>query len=93
VSVVLVVDEHSVYRSGLRDVIQTRFHSRVVEASRFERFDADANFDLILIDPGCLTPSALRVERSLQPGLVGAGIIFPVAGLVGSRDPDPSSST
>src|ERR1700752_155550 len=31
-------------------------------------------------------------ERSLQPGLVDAGLIVPVAGLVGSRDPDPSSS-
>lgn len=59
-SVVLVVDEHSIYRSGLRDVIRTRFHSSVVEASRFECFDADANFDLILIDFGCLTPAALR---------------------------------
>jgi DNA-binding NarL/FixJ family response regulator len=60
VSVILVVDEHSIYRSGLRDVIQNRIHSRVVEASRFEHFDADANFDLILVDFGCLTPGALR---------------------------------
>lgn len=60
-SVILVVDEHSIYRSGLRDVIQARFHCRVFEASRFEHFDADANFDLILIDFGCLTPGALRV--------------------------------
>ena len=28
-------------------------------------------------------------ERSLQPGLVGAGRIVPVAGLAGSRDTDP----
>lgn len=59
-SVILLVDEHSIYRSGLRDVIETRFRSRVVEASRFEHFDADASFDLILIDFGCLTPRALR---------------------------------
>jgi DNA-binding NarL/FixJ family response regulator len=59
VPVVLVVDEHSIYRSGLRDVIQARFQSRVVDVSRFEQFDADANFDLILIDLGCLTPRAL----------------------------------
>jgi DNA-binding NarL/FixJ family response regulator len=59
VSVVLVVDEHSIYRSGLRDVIQARFHSRVVDVSRFEKFDADASYDLILIDYGCLTPRAL----------------------------------
>ena len=30
-------------------------------------------------------------ERSLQPGLVGAGRIVPVTGLAGSRDTDPSS--
>src|SRR5258708_386168 len=41
--------------------MQARFHSHVVEASRFEHFDADADFDLILIDFGCLTPRALRV--------------------------------
>src|ERR1700739_4655919 len=35
----------------------------------------------------------LSHERSLQPGLVGAGVIVPVAGLVGSRDTHPSSST
>jgi DNA-binding NarL/FixJ family response regulator len=59
VSDVLVVDEHSIYRSGLQDVIQARFHSRVVGVPRFEKFDPDDNFDLILIDFGCLTPRAL----------------------------------
>ena len=34
----------------------------------------------------------LSYERSLQPDLVGVGIIVPIAGLVGSRDPDPSTS-
>jgi hypothetical protein len=29
----------------------------------------------------------LSYERSLQPDLVGAGIIVAIAGLVGSRDP------
>jgi hypothetical protein len=33
----------------------------------------------------------LSYERSLQPDLVGAGIIAPIAGLVGSRDPGPSA--
>jgi DNA-binding NarL/FixJ family response regulator len=60
VSVILLVDEHSIYRTGLRDVIQSRFHSRVVEASQLENFDAEAKFDLILIDFDCLTPGALR---------------------------------
>src|SRR4029077_8170397 len=31
-------------------------------------------------------------EGSLQPDLVGAGIIGPIAGLVGSRDLGPSAS-
>src|ERR1035437_937619 len=34
----------------------------------------------------------LSYERSSQPDLVGAGIIVPIAGLVGSRDPGPSAS-
>src|ERR1700674_2261654 len=34
----------------------------------------------------------LSYERSLQPDLVGAGIIVPIAGLVGSRDPGPLAS-
>ena len=34
----------------------------------------------------------LSYERSLQPDLVGAGIIVPIAGLVGSRDLGPSAS-
>lgn len=60
-SIILVVDAHSVYRSGLRDVIETRFEqSRVVEAAAFEHFDADTHFDLILIDFACLTPRCLR---------------------------------
>ena len=69
-SIVLVVDEHSVYRSGLRDVIQARFNSRVVCVSRFEKFEADDNFDLILIDFGCLTPRALAAlaeVREIRP--------------------------
>jgi hypothetical protein len=34
----------------------------------------------------------LSYERSLQPDLVGAGIIVPIAGLVGGRDPGPWAS-
>jgi DNA-binding NarL/FixJ family response regulator len=60
VPVILVVDGHSVYRNGLRDVIETRFQqSRVVEAPEFDRFDVEATFDLILIDFGCLTQRSL----------------------------------
>ena len=39
-SVILVVDEHGVYRSGLRDVIEVRIaRSRVIEASSLEFFE------------------------------------------------------
>jgi DNA-binding NarL/FixJ family response regulator len=56
VSVILVVDEHSVYRSGLRKVIETRFpHFRVVEASRLPHSDISEAFNLILIDSGSLS--------------------------------------
>jgi len=61
VSVILLVDEHSIYRTGLRDVIQSRFQASVLESSRLENFDAQAKIDLILIDFDCLTPVALRV--------------------------------
>ncbi|WP_314946292.1 response regulator transcription factor [Bradyrhizobium cosmicum] len=61
-SVILVVDAHSVYRSGLRDVIGTRFkNSRVVDTSGLEGVDLETSFDLILIDLGCLTPRSLGV--------------------------------
>jgi DNA-binding NarL/FixJ family response regulator len=67
VSVILVVDEHSVYRSGLRDVLEVNFkQSRVVEASNLECVDADAHFDLILIDTGCLTHRSLDVLADAQ---------------------------
>src|SRR6516164_10259704 len=35
----------------------------------------------------------LPYERSLQPSLVSVGLIVSVAGLVASRNPDPSPST
>ena len=66
-STILVVDAHSVYRSGLRDVIETRFEqSRVVEASGFDGFDAGTNFDLILIDTGCLTHRSLGLLAEMH---------------------------
>ncbi|WGR69674.1 MULTISPECIES: response regulator transcription factor [unclassified Bradyrhizobium] len=65
-SAILVVDEHSVYRSGLRDVIESRFKkSRVLDASRLEGFDLAISFDLILIDHGCLTQRSLGVLAEL----------------------------
>jgi DNA-binding NarL/FixJ family response regulator len=51
----LVVDEHSVYRSGLRNVIEARVQgSRVLEASELQailnHLETNQYFDLILID-------------------------------------------
>ncbi|MBR1142614.1 response regulator transcription factor [Bradyrhizobium sp. AUGA SZCCT0431] len=55
-SVILVIDQHSVYRSGIRELIETRVqHSRVVEASEFEGFAPSQYVDLILVDSGCLS--------------------------------------
>ncbi len=60
-SVILVIDQHSVYRSGLRDVIEASLpHSRVVEASRFERFEAGDCYDLILVDASSLNHRSLE---------------------------------
>ncbi|WP_441279240.1 LuxR C-terminal-related transcriptional regulator [Tardiphaga sp. 172_B4_N1_3] len=59
-SVILVIDQHSVYRNGLRDVIEASLTpSRVVEASRFERFEAADCYDLILVDVGSLNYRSL----------------------------------
>jgi DNA-binding NarL/FixJ family response regulator len=62
VSVILVVDEHSVYRNGLKDVIEARLpHSRVIEATKLEFFEAGDCFDLILIDAVSLNCRSLEV--------------------------------
>jgi DNA-binding NarL/FixJ family response regulator len=67
VSVILVVDEHSVYRSGLRDVIEARIErSRVVEASSIELVEESQRFDLVLIDAGSLTQRALGVLKQIH---------------------------
>jgi len=56
VSVILVIDDHGVYRAGLREVIQARFpYSRVVEAPKFSCVGSSSFFDLILIDSGSLS--------------------------------------
>lgn len=61
-SVILVVDEHSVYRNGLREVIEARLsHSRVIEASRLESSVIDDLFDLIMVDTAGLNSVALDV--------------------------------
>src|SRR5262245_9653239 len=67
VSVILVVDEHSVYRSGLRDVIELRVEqSRVIEASAVDEVDESMAFDLVLIDSGSLTQRSLRLLKEIH---------------------------
>lgn len=59
-SIILVVDDHGVYRAGLRGVIQARYpHSRVVDAPRLSSVGSDRFFDLILIDSGSLSYETL----------------------------------
>jgi len=67
VSVILVIDEHSVYRSGIRALIEARVqHARVVEASEFESFVASQYFDLILIDSGSLSYRLLDLLKEVH---------------------------
>ena len=59
-SVILVVDDHGVYRAGLREVIQARFpYSHVVEAPKLSCVESNRFFDLILIDSGSLSYETL----------------------------------
>ncbi|XIA68018.1 hypothetical protein ACFIOY_22000 [Bradyrhizobium sp. TZ2] len=61
-SVILVVDNHSVYRTGFRKLIETRFPLlRVVEASKLPHSDIDEGFDLVLIDSGSLSYDTLEL--------------------------------
>jgi DNA-binding NarL/FixJ family response regulator len=58
--VILVIDQHRVYRSGVRQLIEARIpHSRVVEGSELEGFAANQHYDLILVDSGSLRPRLL----------------------------------
>jgi DNA-binding NarL/FixJ family response regulator len=67
VSVILVIDEHSVYRSGIRELIESRVqHARVTEASEFESFAANQYFDLILIDAGSLSHRLLDLLKEVH---------------------------
>jgi DNA-binding NarL/FixJ family response regulator len=60
VSIILVVDDHGVYRAGLRGVIQTRLpFARVVEAPKLSCCGSNRVFDLILIDSGSLDYDSL----------------------------------
>jgi DNA-binding NarL/FixJ family response regulator len=67
VSIILVIDEHGIYRRGLCSFIETHLpNSRAVEASNFDCFEADAFVDLILIDSGSLDQREHRVLAQLN---------------------------
>jgi DNA-binding NarL/FixJ family response regulator len=67
VSVILVVDEHAVYRTGLRKLIETKVEqARVAAVSSIERAEASECFDLILIDAGCITQRSLGVVKQIH---------------------------
>ena len=60
--VILIVDQHSVYRSGLRDVIEARFKKcRVIDASTLQNFELETSINLILIDLDCLNQHSLAI--------------------------------
>lgn len=66
-SVILVIDEHRVYRSGIRELIEARVHrSSVVEASGLEDFAGQQFFDLILVDAGCLNQRLLNYLKEVH---------------------------
>lgn len=68
---ILVVDENSVYRNGLREVIQGKVdRCRVIGVSTIEYLDEDENFDLMLIDSGSLNQrllGLLKERHELKP--------------------------
>lgn len=66
-SVILVIDEHRVYRSGIRELIEARVpRSSVVEASGLEDFSGQEFFDLILVDGDCLTSRLLDYLKEVH---------------------------
>ena len=58
---ILIVDTHSVFRKGIRKLIEDRIEcSRIRETSNLQYSDLEGLVDLVLIDSGCLA------ERSWQ---------------------------
>jgi DNA-binding NarL/FixJ family response regulator len=71
VSLILVVDDNSVYRSGLRSVIETRVQgSRVLEANKLQslldHIETDPPFDLVLIDAKSLGEHSLALLKEVH---------------------------
>jgi DNA-binding NarL/FixJ family response regulator len=64
VSVILVIDEHSVYRSGVRELIEASIQrTHVVEATGLEFLVESQYADLVLIDSGSLSYHLLDLRR------------------------------
>jgi DNA-binding NarL/FixJ family response regulator len=64
VSVILVIDEHSVYRRGVRELIEARIQrTQVLEATRLELLAESQYADLVLIDSGSLNHHLLDLLK------------------------------
>jgi DNA-binding NarL/FixJ family response regulator len=65
--VILVIDEHSVYRNGLRAIIEANIdQSHVVEASTSDRIDRSICFDLILIDSASVSHKTVNLLEEVH---------------------------
>jgi DNA-binding NarL/FixJ family response regulator len=71
VSIILVIDEQGIFRSGIRQLIEARVqHTVVVAGSAIKDFAADQRYDLVLIDVGSLNDRVsewLKTVRDLAP--------------------------
>jgi DNA-binding NarL/FixJ family response regulator len=64
VSVILVIDEHSVYRSGVRELVEARIQrTQVLEATGLELLAESQYADLVLIDSGSLSHHLLDLLK------------------------------
>jgi DNA-binding NarL/FixJ family response regulator len=72
-SIILLVDAQSVYRRGIKQLIEKEIeHSHVRETSMLQHSDIVEPVDLILIDAGCFDPRAgelLRDANDRNPGV------------------------
>jgi DNA-binding NarL/FixJ family response regulator len=64
VSVILVIDEHSVYRNGVRELLEARIQrTQVLEATGLELLAESQYPDLVLIDSGSLSHHLLDLLK------------------------------
>jgi DNA-binding NarL/FixJ family response regulator len=67
VCVILVIDEHRVYRSGIRELIEATIqHAHVIDAPDLHSFADSRCFDLILIDSGSLSCAVLDLLKKIH---------------------------